>query len=120
MSLRFSSQSYVSVVYKNFVLIVCGYQGVKFLLFPPFPPFSSFSAIPPFFLLFRQNVLIVLLFTSVLGLCPLKCTFLGNFGCGCFQMAGYMVQSLLQEGGAGHTCMPCLGWLLVPGLQEGS
>ena len=75
-------------------------QGVKFLLFPPF------SAIPPFFLLFRQNVLIVLLFTSVLGLCPLKCTFLGNFGCGCFQMAGYMGQSL-QEGGAGHTCMPC-------------
>ena len=31
-------------------------QGVKFLLFPPF------SGFPPFFLLFGQNVLLVLLF----------------------------------------------------------
>ena len=93
--------------------IVFIFQGVKFLLFPPF------SAIPPFFLLFRQNVLIVLLFTSVLGLCPLKCTFLGNFGCGCFQMAGYMGQSLLQgakpqpcscpQVASGEACLTALG-----------
>ena len=35
-------------------------------------------------------------------------------GCGCFQVAGYMGQSLLQEGGAGHTCMPCwAGYLFL-------
>ena len=29
-------------------------------------------------------------------------------------MAGYMGQSLLQEGGAGHTCMPCwAGYFLL-------
>ena len=58
----------------------------------------------------------------ILGLCPFKCTFrvnwlnikVLNFGCGCFQMAGYMGQSLLQEGGAGHTCMPCwAGYFLL-------
>ena len=70
-------------------------QGVKFLLFPPF------SAIPPFFLLFRQNVLIVLLFTSLLGFCPLKCTFLGNFGCGAFRWQGTWDNPSFRKEGQG-------------------
>ena len=56
----------------------------------------------------------------VLGLCPFKCTFgvnlvsqkVLNFGCGCFSDGRvHGDKSLLQEGGAGHTCMPLLGWL---------
>ena len=36
------------------------------------------------------------------------------FKSGCFQVARYMGQSLLQEGGAGHTCMPCwAGYFLL-------
>ena len=36
------------------------------------------------------------------------------FGSGCFQVARYTGQSLLQEGGAGHTCMPCwAGYFLL-------
>ena len=69
--------------------------GVKFLLFPPF------SAIPPFFLLFRQNVLIVLLFTSVLGLCPLKCTFWAILGVDAFRWQGTWDNPSFRKEGQG-------------------
>ena len=42
------------------------------------------------------------------------------FGCGCFQVAWYMGQSLLQEGGAGHTCMPCWAGYLFLDYKKGA
>ena len=39
--------------------------------------------------------------------------------CGCFQVAGYMAQLLLQ-GGAGHTCMPCWAGYLFLDYKKGT